>query len=412
MGPAGKREYVEAVAERYGRVNRAGKKRVLDEYCRLVGCHRKSAIRTLNGLRRKKESAGCVKSRRRGPGRVYGEAECEALKAIWLAAEQPCGKRLVAAIPLWLPSYEKRKKLEKRPRERLLRISASTADRVLKDSRARLKGKGLGGTRPGSLLKTQIPIRGECWDEKRPGYMEADTVAHCGDSLNGSFVWSLTFTDISSGWTVNAAVWNKGAGGVKEKVAAMEGELPFKLLGFDCDNGSEFLNHHLWNYMRQRKEPVDFTRSRPYRKNDQAHVEQKNWTHVRQLLGYERLERAELVEPINELYRWWGLLHNYFCPMLKLKEKVREGARVKRSYEKPATAYQRLLESPEVSAKSKMRLRKQFKELDPFDVKHQIEARLKGIFEMKRRLECGSKSTNPISENRQPHPVPFGNTLP
>jgi len=409
MGPEARKEYVEAMAERYGRVNRRGKKRVLDEVSELLGCHRKSAVRMLNGLKKKKAGSGC---RRAGPSPIYGEAEFKVLKAIWLAAGQPCGKRLVAAIPLWLPSYEKKSGLSAPCRKRLMKMSAATADRLLKPARAKVVRKGLGGTKPGRLLKTQIPIRGECWDEKRPGYMEADTVAHCGESLSGSFIWSLTFTDIASGWTENAAVWNKGAAGVVERLAAMEKELPFKLLGFDCDNGSEFLNHHLWTYLRERKAPVDFTRSRPYRKNDQAHVEQKNWTHVRQLLGYDRLERPELVGPINELYRLCGLLQNFFCPTHKLAAKVREGAKVKRSYEWPKTPCQRLLESEEVSRQAKIRLKLLMKSLDPFNLKRQIDGQSRKVIEMKKRLEAAHEPTILVSETRRTTQVPLGNNLP
>lgn len=405
MGPEGKGGYVEAIRERYGRANRRGKKRILDEFCEVCGCHRKSAIRVLNGLGRKK-------GKHSGPKARYGAEVVEVLRAIWLGAEQACGKRLVGAIGLWLPAYERREGLKKEIGEALMRMSASTADRLLKPFRARMRKKGLGGTKPGSLLKTQIPIRGESWDEKRPGYLEADTVAHCGTNLAGDFVWSLTFTDIATGWTENRAVWNKGAAGVKERVQELEKDLPFKMRGFDCDNGSEFLNHHLWNYFQDRPEPIDFTRSRPYRKNDQAHVEQKNWTHVRQLLGYERLGRRELVEPANALYRTWGLLHNFFCPTLKLKAKTREGAKVQRTYEVAKTPCQRLLESSEVKVAAKARLRKTLKELDPFEIKRQVEVQLRRVFDLKRRLEDVKESTIPVSLNGHTSQVAFGNTLP
>jgi len=346
MGPQAKREYVEAVRERYGRITRRGKSAVLDEFCEVMGCHRKHAIRLLSAPRRPKRKAP-------GPPRRYGAEELEVIKRIWLAAEQPCGKRLVAALPLWLPAYGRRFKLKPATRRRVLAISAATADRLLAPVRAKLKVKGLGGTKPGSLLKTQIPIRGSSWNEKRAGYIEADTVAHCGTSLAGDFVWSVTFTDIATGWTVNRAIWNKGSFGVIERVKELERELPFALLGFDSDNGSEFLTHHLYRYLRGRAKPVDFTRSRPYHKNDQAHVEQKNWTRVRQLLGYDRLERIELIEPINNLYRSWGRLHNLFSPTLKLKDKVRVGSSIKKRHEKPRTPAQRAIESDEVEVKTK-----------------------------------------------------------
>jgi hypothetical protein len=226
------------------------------------------------------------------------------LKVIWLACEQMCSKRLKVAVALWLPFYEQEYGALAEPvRQKLLRMSAATIDRLLKPERARYPGKGLCGTRPGGLLKHQIPIRTDNDDVDRPGYLEADTVAHCGNSLAGDFVWSVTFTDIYSQWTENRAVWNKGAQGVLQQVKEVEAGLAFELLGFDVDNGSEFLAFHLWRYLLDRPQPVPLTRSRPYRKNDQAHVEQKNWTHVRQLLGYQRLEQPELVPLINDLYR-------------------------------------------------------------------------------------------------------------
>lgn len=405
MGPEARKEYVERMRERYGRMGRPGRTRLLDEVSEVLGCHRKSAIRRLNAKPR-------ASARRPGPKAEYGEEERRVLKDIWLAAEQPCGRRLKAAVRLWLPAYARRWPLSRRLRKKLMKMSASTMDRLLKPVRAGRRVKGLGGTKPGSLLKSQIPIRGQSWDEKRPGYMEADTVGHGGGSMEGEFVWSVTFTDIASGWTENAAVWNKGATGVKERLGIMEKGLAFDLLGFDCDNGGEFLNHHLWSYLRERAAPVEFTRSRPYRKNDQAHVEQKNWTHVRQLLGYERLAWRELVEPINELYGVWGRVHNFFCPTLKLREKSREGARIKRRYEAPKTPYQRLLESDHVAPEKKKELQRRMKELDPFDLKGQVEAQLRRIDSLKRRLEQGIESTIPVSSIGHPNQVAFGNTFP
>jgi len=215
----------------------------------------------------------------------------------------------------------------------------------------------------------------------RPGFLEADTVAHCGNSLAGDFIWSLTFTDIFSQWTQNRAVWNKGAQGVLEQVKDLEAGLPFELLGFDVDNGSEFLTFHLWRYLLDRPRPVPMSRSRPYRKNDQAHVEQKNWTHVRQLLGYQRLERPELVPLINDLYRTWGLLHNFFCPNFKLLRKTRKGARTIRSYGTPKTPYQRIIESPHVSQTQKHKLQAQFQQLNPLRLKEQIEQKLEQVLD-------------------------------
>ena len=266
-------------------------------------------------------------------------------------------------------------------RHQLLQISAATIDRLLKKQRALHRTKGLCGTRPGGLLKHQIPIRTDNDDVDRPGFLEADTVAHCGNSLAGDFIWSLTFTDIFSQWTQNRAVWNKGAQGVLEQVKDLEAGLPFELLGFDVDNGSEFLTFHLWRYLLDRPRPVPMSRSRPYRKNDQAHVEQKNWTHVRQLLGYQRLERPELVPLINDLYRTWGLLHNFFCPNFKLLRKTRKGARTIRSYGTPKTPYQRIIESPHVSQTQKHKLQAQFQQLNPLRLKEQIEQKLEQVLD-------------------------------
>jgi len=366
-----KREYLLAIWERYQRVGRRFKSKILDEFCAVCGYTRKYAIGLLSRKPRRRR-------RKPGPRRRYDGEVLEPLKAIWLAAEQLCSKRLKAALPLWLPFYEQeRGPLAAPVRKKLLQMSAASIDRLLKKERARYRGKGLCGTRPGGLLKHQIPIRTDNDDVDRPGFLEADTVAHCGNSLTGDFIWSITFTDIFCQWTENRAAWNKGAQGVLEQVKDVEVHLPFELLGFDVDNGSEFLCFHLWRYLLDRPRPVPLTRSRPYRKNDQAHVEQKNWTHVRQLLGYQRLERPALVPLINELYRTWGLLHNFFCPNLKLLSKTRKGARTIRKYSLPQTPFQRLLESNHLSQEQKLKLQSQFQQLNPLQLKREIEEKLK-----------------------------------
>ena len=366
-----KREYLLAIWERYQRVGRRFKSKILDEFCAVCGYTRKYAIGLLSRKPRRRQC-------KPGPRRRYDGQVLEPLKVIWLAAEQMCSKRLKAALPLWLPFYEQEHgPLVEPVRKKLLQISAASIDRLLKKERARYRGKGLCGTRPGGLLKHQIPIRTDNDDVDRPGFLEADTVAHCGNSLAGDFIWSLTFTDIFCQWTENRATWNKGAQGVLGQVKDVEANLPFELLGFDVDNGSEFLCFHLWRYLLDRPRPVPLTRSRPYRKNDQAHVEQKNWTHVRQLLGYQRLEQPELVPLINELYRTWGLLHNFFCPNLKLLSKTRKGAKTIRKYSPPQTPYQRLLESKHLSQEQKQKLQSRFQQLNPLQLKREIEQKLK-----------------------------------
>ena len=366
-----KREYLLAIWERYQRVGRRFKSKILDEFCAVCGYTRKYAIGLLSRKPRRRQC-------KPGPRRRYDGQVLEPLKVIWLAAEQMCSKRLKAALPLWLPFYEQEHgPLVEPVRKKLLQISAASIDRLLKKERARYRGKGLCGTRPGGLLKHQIPIRTDNDDVDRPGFLEADTVAHCGNSLAGDFIWSITFTDIFCQWTENRATWNKGAEGVLGQVKDVEDNLPFELLGFDVDNGSEFLCFHLWRYLLDRPRPVPLTRSRPYRKNDQAHVEQKNWTHVRQLLGYQRLEQPELLPLINELYRTWGLLHNFFCPNLKLLSKTRKGAKTIRKYSPPQTPYQRLLESKHLSQEQKQKLQNRFQQLNPLQLKREIEQKLK-----------------------------------
>ena len=362
-----KREYLEAIRGRYRRAGRVFKKRILDEFCAICGYHRKHAIRLLR-------EGAAKRSRKPGRPSEYGEAERKVFEEIWLAANRPCSVRLKAAASVWLPSYEQEfGRLERKLKERLAKVSARTLDRLMHPVRRRHGRRGKCGTRPGSLLRHQIPIKTEHSDVTQPGVMEADTVAHCGQSLAGDFVWSLTLTDIFSGWTANYAVWNKGYAGVRDAIAALERRLPFRLRGFHCDNGGEFLNHHLIRYFEEHTMPVSMSRSRPYHKDDTAHVEQKNYTHVRLLLGYERIEREDLITPINELYEAWGLLNNFFSPTLKLTEKSKEGSTYHKKYERPQTPYQRLMDSTEIPELMKTYLTEVFSNTNPFRLRRLID---------------------------------------
>jgi len=360
---------------RYAQRGREGRSRMLDELCHDYHYERKYAIKLLRG--KLPAPSGRKKP---GPSRQYAAIE-PVVRTIWLAAEQPCGKRLALALELWLPHYEwHHGRLGSRQRELLKSVSSATLDRLLAPARAEHPLRGLSGTKPGSLLRTEIPIRTDNWDIQRPGFLEADTVAHCGHSLAGDFIWSTMFTDIYSAWTEGRAVWNKGAAGVVAAVQSVEAQLPFELLGFDSDNGSEFLNYHLRDHFALRVKPVGFTRSRPYHKDDNAHIEQKNWMWPRQLLGYGRLERAELVGPINELYQEaWGPLMNFFLPSLKLKRKWREQSHWRKRYESAQTAYQRLANYPGLTRRQRRELRDRFESLDPFKLKQEVERRLKPI---------------------------------
>src|SRR5678816_592316 len=374
-----KKDWLPKLQERYARRNREGKTRMIDELCADYHYERKYAIKLLSG-----GLPAAAGNAHPGPERRYDEIEA-LVKYIWLKAEQPCGKRLVPILRQWLPYYERRyERLSRGHRKLVGQISAATLDRLLAPARASQVGRGRCGTKPGSLLRSEIPIRTGTWDLSRPGYLEADSVAHCGTSLAGSFIWSLTYTDILSGWTEGGAVWNKGAAGVLGATREVEERLPFALLGFDSDNGGEFINHHLRSYMRERQAAVDFTRSRPYHSDDNAHVEQKNWTWARQLLGYDRLEDPQLVAPISALYREvWAPWQNFFLPCLKLEQKWREGSHWRKRYELPRTAYERLCEPGMLALKQRRALRDRYEALDPFALKDELETRLKHILKPK-----------------------------
>src|SRR5260370_21971558 len=254
-----KKDWLPKLQARYARRNREGKSRMLDELCEDYRYERKYAIKLLKGSL--SPPSGRVHP---GPERQYEVIE-PVVRYVWLKAEQPCGKRLVPILRQWLPYYERRfEPLSRGQRQLVGQISAATLDRLLAPTRAQQVGRGRCGTKPGSLLRSEIPIRTGTWDLSRPGYLEADSVAHCGGSLAGEFIWSLTYTDILSGWTEGGAVWNKGAAGVLAATRQVEERLPFALLGFDSDNGGEFLHHHLWSYMTQRQAAAEFTCSRPY----------------------------------------------------------------------------------------------------------------------------------------------------
>jgi hypothetical protein len=377
MGKHERQAYLKAIRSRYWRAGKTAKVTILDEFCAVCGYHRKYAIRLLN------QRAKPKKQRRCGRKPVYASPEfLTALKRIWFASDQMCSKKLKAAIPLWLPFYETLyKALTPETQDKLLTVSAATIDRVLKPVRVAHGRKGLSGTKPGTLLKNQIPIRTHSWDISQPGFMEADTVAHCGNSLAGDFVWSLTMTDIDTTWTENRAIWGKGAEGVLAQIRDIEARLPFLLKGFDCDNGSEFLNYHLLRYFTDHPSVTSFTRSRPYKKNDNAHVEQKNWSHVRQLFGYDRFEAPSLVGLMNNLYASeWSLYQNHFSPSMKLLEKKRINSKYYKKYDLPRTPYDRVLASSHIADEAKERLETIHLSLNPFILKRSIEKKLRVIF--------------------------------
>jgi len=379
MSPRSKREYTEAIHKRYKHASRSEKKVILDEFCATTGYHRKYAIVLLKGFKRFRKP---IRKKRGRKPRYRKDEIIKPLKTIWLAANLPCSKRLKAILPLWLPGYTQRFGILPLDVVQALRhISHATIDRLLKPVRARYGKHGRSSTKPGTLLRKQIPIGTNQWDETRPGFLEADMVAHCEDTTAGMYVSTLDLVDIATGWTEQRAVWGKGERGVLEQIADVEGSLPFPLLGFDCDNGSEFLNYHLLRHFTERTQPVSFTRSRAYHKDDNAHVEQKNWTHVRQWLGYERFDDPRIVPLLNDLYRnEWRLFHNFFCPSVKLIAKERIGSKTIKRHDSPKTPCQRIIASTYIPESIKQSLAKELETLNPFVLRETMEEKLKKIF--------------------------------
>ncbi len=396
MSPRQSKPFLEVVRERYKGAERGEKRRILDKCCKELGFHRKHLIRLLAGRR----SQRC--GRRGRPPRYVAAGMLQALEWFYMQTDMLCSKRLKAAIPLWLPFYETRVgRLRATERRMLLQMSPSTIDRLLRPVRHAGMLKGLSGTKPGSMPRTRIPIRNWKWNEAKVGFMEADTVAHCGGSLEGQFIWSVTMTDIKTGWTECRCVWNKGGEAVRDAIRDIEEHLPFTLKGFHCDNGSEFLTYHLVRYFAPRKgRNVAFTRSRPSYRNDAPHVEQKNWAHPRQLLGYDRLGNPALVKPICQLYaNEWSLLHNHFMPSAKLCTKTQVGSRYHKTYDTPQTPYQRLMHCSEVAPKARGTLKALHATLDPIHLSNTVRRKAKMIL--------NTPNGNIIYESTI---QPFGNT--
>jgi hypothetical protein len=317
---------------------------------------------------------------KRGRKKVYDDPMIlQVIKDIWVAANLPCAKRLKTMLPNWLPHYDNYI-LSKDVKDKLLRISPATIDRLMDTFRNKYSKRGLSTTKPGSIIKKRIPVKTNQWDETIPGFIEADTVAHCGETTEGQYVHTINCVDIASGWTEQRAVWGKGQRGVLEAIKDIEENLPFPLRGFDSDNGSEFLNWHLVKYLDDRKQPVQFTRARAYHKNDNAHIENKNWTHVRQHIGYQRFQHQTLATQLNEIYTSeWNDFFNFFIPSVKLISKRREGAKIIKVYDKPKTPVQRLMESENISTETKKRLSKKAEQLNPFHLQKQMYRKIKKL---------------------------------
>ena len=359
MSRASRRDYLQRVYPRYRKASRAEKQGILDEFCANCSYHRKHAIRLLN----RPLPAAKPAPRRRARGRTYGPPMMAVLKSVWEAADYPWSVRLKALLPEWMPWIRRRFRL-------------------------------YGRTKPGTLLKHHIALKTDHWDVQVPGFTEIDLVSHSGNSAAGDFCYSLNLTDIHTGWTETQAVLGKSQEAVRGALETIRQALPFALRGIDSDNGSEFINQHLYRYCQA--QTMQFTRGRPYQKDDNAHIEQKNWTHVRRLLGYVRYDTAEARETINDLYRnELRRFQNLFLPSVKLAHKERVGSRLRRRYEAPQTPLQRLAACGAADPGQVAELRRLRARLDPFQLSASIDAKLKAIFALSREAPAPSSAPRP-----------------
>jgi len=370
-------DYLKAIYLRYKKVSKPFRARILDEFCQVCDYNRKYAIRLLNGPAPQKPKTIV----RKGRPSTYGAKVISALIAIWEAAGYPCSVRLKALLPLWLPWAIKRMALSAPVQKQLLMISPPTIDRRLRGKRGQLKTRLYGRTKPGTLLKHHIPIKTDNWDVKTPGFTEIDLVSHSGNSASGEFLHSLNVTDIHSTWVESRAVMGKSQIGVLNAMRDIERALPFKLLGIDSDNGSEFINYHLKTFCDQNH--IQFTRGRPYKKDDNAHIEQKNYTHVRKILGYLRYDSQAVQKAINELYQNdLHIFQNLFLPAMKLSKKTRVGSKLKRSYDTPQTPLERVLKCPQADPVKVQQLKWLRDQTDPFELAKRIEQKLERIYQL------------------------------
>ena len=385
------RQAVTAVTvQRYRQGSKKVKRQILDEFCETTGYSRGYARFVLRNhgrqvvLRGKKVIVGDLHKRQpRVKARYYDEQVVQVLIKLWQLLNYLCGKRLVAIMPELIAKLEQFGELGLTPltKEKLLRISAASIDRLLQPERRKQQLRRRSHTKPGTLLKHQIPIRTFAeWDEAQPGFAEIDLVAHDGGLALGDYCQTLDLTDVCTGWTETEAVPNKAQVWVFEAIQTIRARLPFPLRGLDSDNGSEFVNHELLHYCQ--KERITFTRARPYRKNDNCYVEQKNYSVVRQTVGYQRFDTAAELMVLKQLYATLRLYTNFFQPTMKLKSKERCGSRVQKRYHAPQTPYQRVLACTEVTVADKKKLQHQYQSLNPAALKRQLDKYCKELFRL------------------------------
>ena len=376
---AEKHAVTRALAEEYRRAAKRRKGEILDTLCSITGYSRDHAARLLRAGPTPKRQ----KKRSRLRPRTYDADVLFALRRIWATLDGICGKRLVAALPEMVVVMERCCELSvsAEVRGKLLAVSAATIDRLLAPDRARLSLSGRPGTKPGTLLKHQIPIRTFAeWDDAHPGFVEIDLVGHDGGVCRGEYCQTLDATDVATGWTETRAVRNKAQTHVFAALMEIRAALPFPLFGIDSDNGSEFINNELHRYCEDKR--ITFTRSRAYKKNDGCYVEQKNWSVVRRNVGYARFDTPEELEVLNELYAVLREHTNFFMPSGKLVSKTREGAKVTKRYDEPKTPYARVLASDHVTEAAKRRLTRRYERLNPVRLKREIAALQKRLYEL------------------------------
>jgi hypothetical protein len=374
MGPQARREYAAKMGRRYRQAGRADRSLLLDEFTAMTGLHRKYAILLLGRLP--------VSSRPRlGRKSRFGDDVRALLVQLWQACDYPWSRRLHTMLPLWLPAARANLQISKELEALLLGMSPRTIDRLLRPHRTALRRRMYGRTKPGTLLKHHVPIRSERWSVDEAGWCETDTVVHCGDSADGEFAHSVNLTDVASTWTETRAVLGKGQRHVVEALDAIRLALPFPLRGLDSDTGSEFINRHCVEWCKEHD--LQFTRSRPYHKNDNAHIEQKNWTHVRKIFGWKRIDSIAAVAAMNMLYaNEIRLLLNYFHTNVQLIEKRRVGSRVQRRYGPPMTPLDRLIAKGLVDEATAAQLLAHRASLDPFALVARVEKQVAMILTM------------------------------
>lgn len=391
MSLPSRREYLKRLKPRYLKASTEKKTTLLDECCKMTGLNRKYVIVALSAATDLEYKSTRERKARK---EIYDKRFVVVLKKIWEIMDYPCGARLKPVLSEMVEKLIAFKELtvSEEMKKKLMNVSRSTIDEKLKRSRIEIRRRIQGTTKPGSLLKSQIPIRTSSWEESRPGFCELDTVAHCGDSAAGEFANTLDVTDILTGWTEQEVFLGKAEKRVKEGLSSIKERLPFPLLGIDPDNGSEFINWQMYRFCTEAN--VEFTRGRPYKKNDNAHIEQKNWTHVRQVYGYDRIEEQEIVDLMNNLNRnELRLYKNFFQPTIKLIDKKRVGLhkeKLKRIYDVPKTPYRRVLLCDEISDKTKQELTTLYATLNPAHLRRTI---LKKLAVIKKRIIASRKTS-------------------